>query len=67
MIPLMTSLDTPISEETTAICRLGGVGRFCSSRMNHGASTNVSSMAVIVAMIVRNGMYRRTLSQLSQL
>jgi hypothetical protein len=33
-----------------------------SSRMNHGASTNESSMAVMVAMIVRNGMYRRTLS-----
>ncbi len=34
-----------------------------SSRMNHGARTNVSSMAVMVAMMVRNGMYRRTLSQ----
>jgi hypothetical protein len=27
-----------------------------SSRMNHGASTNDSSMAVMVAMMVRNGM-----------
>ena len=34
--------------------------------MNHGASTKARSIAVMVAMMVRNGMYRRTLSHPSQ-
>ncbi len=47
---LIMCVSGPSSRTTCPICLRR------SSRMNHGASTNVSTMAVIVAMIVRNGM-----------
>jgi hypothetical protein len=56
-VPAFTRCDSgPSARMTWPICF-----RF-SSRMNHGASTNVSSMAVMVAMMVLNGTYLRTLS-----
>jgi hypothetical protein len=47
---LILCVSGPVARTTCPICFRR------SSRMNHGASTNVRSMAVIVAMIVRKGM-----------